>query len=176
VHGLRPCDLTISWLGRHPMQSLCTLRGRRYRRLTQHSLPSGPLRPYSDRSFTGWTTPAILAPSHIASRLSAFGVLQPLLPSSVTGGREYPPEQAYPLPLGSSAGVTTWPTPIGAAGSATAMVSSTDRELNAVEIPGLTPKHSAPVRRPLNPSIPQRTVPTRPPRYRQHLIAREYLP
>ena len=27
------------------MQLLCTLRGRRYRRLTQHSLPSGPLRP-----------------------------------------------------------------------------------------------------------------------------------
>lgn len=45
----------------HPTQSLCTLRGRRCRRLTQHSLPSGPLRPYSDRSRIGWTAPAILA-------------------------------------------------------------------------------------------------------------------
>jgi len=33
-HGLRPCDSSISWLVRHPMQLLCTLRGRRYRRLT----------------------------------------------------------------------------------------------------------------------------------------------
>src|SRR5215510_1935933 len=62
-HGLRPCTSSISWLVRHPMQLLCTLRGRRYRRLTQHSLPSDPLRPYSDRSCTGWTAPAILAPS-----------------------------------------------------------------------------------------------------------------
>jgi hypothetical protein len=31
---------------------LCTLRGSRCRRLTQHSLPSGPLQHYSDRSFT----------------------------------------------------------------------------------------------------------------------------
>src|SRR5438105_5288659 len=30
----------------NPTQLLCTLRGRRYRRLTQHSLPVGPLRPY----------------------------------------------------------------------------------------------------------------------------------
>jgi len=28
---------------RHPMQSLCTLRGRRYRRLTQHLLPGALL-------------------------------------------------------------------------------------------------------------------------------------
>src|SRR5262249_50875159 len=49
----------------HPTQLLCTLRGRRYRRLTQHSLPSSPLRPYSDRSFTGWTEPAKLAPSEL---------------------------------------------------------------------------------------------------------------
>jgi hypothetical protein len=33
------------------------------RRLTQHSLPSGPLRPFSGRSFTGWTAPTLLAPS-----------------------------------------------------------------------------------------------------------------
>ena len=37
----------------HPMQSLCTLRVRRCRRLTQHSLPGGPLRPYLDRTCTG---------------------------------------------------------------------------------------------------------------------------
>jgi hypothetical protein len=47
----------------HPTQLLCTLRGRRCRRLTQHSLTGGPLRPYPDRSFTGWTAPAWLAPS-----------------------------------------------------------------------------------------------------------------
>src|SRR6202162_2920331 len=28
----------------HPTQQLCTLRGRRYRRLAQHSLPGGSLR------------------------------------------------------------------------------------------------------------------------------------
>jgi len=33
----------------HP---LCTLRVRRCRRLTQHSLPGGPLRPYLGRTFT----------------------------------------------------------------------------------------------------------------------------
>src|ERR1700732_2161678 len=43
-----------------PTQLLCTLRGRRCRRLTQHSLPGGPLRPYPDRSSTGWTAPAFL--------------------------------------------------------------------------------------------------------------------
>src|SRR5262245_37012285 len=37
----------------HPTQPLCTLRVRRYRRLTQHSLPGGPLRPYLGRTFTG---------------------------------------------------------------------------------------------------------------------------
>jgi hypothetical protein len=36
LHSLRPRDVHISWLNRHPMQSLCTLRGQRYRRLTQH--------------------------------------------------------------------------------------------------------------------------------------------
>ena len=36
----------------HPTQQLCTLRVRRHRRLTQHSLPGGPLRP-SRR----WSTP-----------------------------------------------------------------------------------------------------------------------
>src|SRR5262249_36488907 len=49
----------------HPTQLLCTLSGRRYRRLTQHSLPSGPLRPYSDRSCTRWTAPAKLRPSEL---------------------------------------------------------------------------------------------------------------
>src|SRR5262249_26298415 len=44
----------------NPTQLLCTLRGRRYRRLTQHLLPGGPLRPYPDRSCTGWTAPAFV--------------------------------------------------------------------------------------------------------------------
>ena len=44
----------------NPTQLLCTLRGRRYRRLTQHSLPGGPLWPYPGRSFTGWTAPAFV--------------------------------------------------------------------------------------------------------------------
>src|SRR5215467_14206621 len=43
LHSLRPRDVHISWLNRHPMQSLRTLRGRRYRRLTQHLLPGGSL-------------------------------------------------------------------------------------------------------------------------------------
>src|ERR1700716_3123385 len=37
----------------HPTQPLCTLRVRRRRRLTQHSLPGGPLRPYLGRTCTG---------------------------------------------------------------------------------------------------------------------------
>src|ERR1700751_1699951 len=44
----------------NPTQLLCTLRGRRYRRLTQHLLPGGPLRPYPDRSCSGWTAPAFV--------------------------------------------------------------------------------------------------------------------
>src|SRR5271167_1174087 len=44
----------------NPTQLLCTLRGRRYRRLTQHLLPGGPLRPYPDRFCTGWTAPAFV--------------------------------------------------------------------------------------------------------------------
>jgi hypothetical protein len=44
----------------NPTQLLFTLRGRRYRRLTQHLLPGGPLRPYPGRSFTGWTAPAFV--------------------------------------------------------------------------------------------------------------------
>src|SRR3974390_3750848 len=35
----------------HPMQQLCTLRVRHCCRLTQHSLPGGPLRPYLGRTF-----------------------------------------------------------------------------------------------------------------------------
>src|SRR5262249_31671438 len=35
-----------------PTHPLCTLRVRRCRRLTQHSLPGGPLRPYLGRTFT----------------------------------------------------------------------------------------------------------------------------
>src|SRR5262249_39944149 len=37
----------------HPTHTLCTLRVRRHRRLTQHSLPGGPLRPYLSRTCTG---------------------------------------------------------------------------------------------------------------------------
>jgi hypothetical protein len=44
----------------NPTQLLCTLRGRRYRRLTQHLLSGGPLRPYPSRSFSGWTAPAFV--------------------------------------------------------------------------------------------------------------------
>src|SRR5215471_702196 len=36
----------------HPTHALRTLRVRRCRRLTQHSLPGGPLRPYLGRTFT----------------------------------------------------------------------------------------------------------------------------
>ena len=57
----------------YPTQLLCTLRGRRCRRLTQHSLPGGPLRPYPDRSFTGWTAPASLAPSEILANRRQAG-------------------------------------------------------------------------------------------------------
>src|SRR6516165_4101513 len=42
----------------HPMQQLCTLRVRHCCRLTQHSLPGGPLRPYPGRTCTGWIAPA----------------------------------------------------------------------------------------------------------------------
>ena len=37
----------------HPTHRLCTLRVRRCRRLTQHSLPGGPLQPYLGRTCTG---------------------------------------------------------------------------------------------------------------------------
>jgi hypothetical protein len=37
----------------HPIQQLCTLRVRHCCRLTQHSLPGGPLRPYLGRTCTG---------------------------------------------------------------------------------------------------------------------------
>src|SRR5262245_15813150 len=47
----------------HPTQLLCTLRVRRYRRLTQHSLPGGPLRPYLGRTCTGGSRQLLLAPS-----------------------------------------------------------------------------------------------------------------
>jgi len=43
----------------NPTQSLYTLRGRRYRLLTQHSLVGDPLRSYPDRSFAGWNAPAL---------------------------------------------------------------------------------------------------------------------
>src|SRR2546425_3350071 len=47
----------------HPTQPLCTLRGRRCRRLTQHSLPGGLLRPYLGRTCTGGSRQLCLAPS-----------------------------------------------------------------------------------------------------------------
>ena len=58
-----PALLSISWLNRHPMQSLCTLRGRRCRRLTQHSLPGallglpGPIFHRLDYTSFGWRLP-----------------------------------------------------------------------------------------------------------------------
>jgi hypothetical protein len=58
-----PALLSISWLDRHPMQSLCTLRGRRCRRLTQHSLPGallglpGPIFHRLDYTSFGWRLP-----------------------------------------------------------------------------------------------------------------------
>src|SRR4029077_17116090 len=42
LHGLRSCDDPLRGSITHPTQPLCTLRGRRCRRLTQHLLP-GPL-------------------------------------------------------------------------------------------------------------------------------------
>src|SRR6202043_1283532 len=42
--SLRSCDKPISCSITHPTQQLCTLRGRRYRRLAQHSPPGGSLR------------------------------------------------------------------------------------------------------------------------------------
>src|SRR5215510_4861510 len=52
----------------HPTQPLCTLRVRRYRRLTQHSLPGGllgltwaGLAP-ADRASFGWRLPFIRSP------------------------------------------------------------------------------------------------------------------
>src|SRR5258708_24004173 len=39
LHGLRSCDDPLRGSVTHPTQPLCTLRGRRCRRLTQHSLP-----------------------------------------------------------------------------------------------------------------------------------------
>jgi hypothetical protein len=38
-NSLCPCDRPFRGSITHPTQPLCTLRGRRYRRLTQHSLP-----------------------------------------------------------------------------------------------------------------------------------------
>src|SRR6266852_2838773 len=51
----------------HPTQSLCTLRGRRYLRLTQHSLPGGVL----GLTWTG------LSPADRASFLGAFPQIGP---------------------------------------------------------------------------------------------------
>jgi hypothetical protein len=59
-----PSEISSSWLGRHPMQSLCTLHDRGCRRHTQHSLASGSLRPCSQRSFACWTAPARLHLTH----------------------------------------------------------------------------------------------------------------
>src|SRR5215471_15341904 len=64
LYSLCPCGILISWLNRHPMQSLCTLRGRRCRRLTQHSLPGallglpGPIFHRLDYTSFGWRLPS----------------------------------------------------------------------------------------------------------------------
>src|ERR1700730_9115117 len=56
----------------NPTQLLCTLRGRRYRRLTQHLLPGGPLRPYPDRSCTGWIAPAFVGAYRVPDKQTLF--------------------------------------------------------------------------------------------------------
>jgi hypothetical protein len=43
----------------HPTHALCTLRVRRCRHLTQHSLPGGPLRPYLGRTLHRLIAPAL---------------------------------------------------------------------------------------------------------------------
>jgi len=58
-----PADSPFRGSIAHPTHSLCTLRGWRCRRLTQHSLPGGPLRPYLCRTRTGRSRQLRLAPS-----------------------------------------------------------------------------------------------------------------
>src|SRR5215471_2196798 len=65
LHGLRSCDDPLRGSITHPTQPLCTLRGRRRRRLTQHSLPGRLL---------GITWDG-LSPSDRASLVGAFAGL-----------------------------------------------------------------------------------------------------
>src|ERR1700682_6433825 len=64
----------------NPTQLLCTLRGRRYRRLTQHLLPGGPLRAY----------PAQAATMRFQDLLRDPVVLENLLNRSVQSGKVHP--------------------------------------------------------------------------------------
>jgi phage tail sheath protein FI len=43
-----------------PVRRMALFLKSRYRRLTQHLLPGGPLRPYPCRSLSGWTAPAFV--------------------------------------------------------------------------------------------------------------------
>ena len=54
----------------HPTQLLCTLRGRRYRRLTQHLLPGGSLGPTRAGLSPAGLHQLWLAPSEIQARIS----------------------------------------------------------------------------------------------------------
>ena len=57
-HGLRPCGKPISWLNSTPHAIAVYASQASSPALMQHSLPGGLLRPYPNRSSTGWITPA----------------------------------------------------------------------------------------------------------------------
>ena len=67
----------------HPTQQLCTLRGRRYRRLTQHSPPGGSLHltwaglSPADRASFAWRLPQAGLRSCAGSRLHCRGAERP---------------------------------------------------------------------------------------------------
>src|SRR3974377_1756251 len=71
-----------------PMQQLCTLRVRHCCRLTQHSLPGGPLPPYPGRTCPGSWRQLWLAPSHsITSSARASSVVEMSSPSTLAALR-----------------------------------------------------------------------------------------
>ena len=67
----------------HPTQQLCTLRGRRYRRLTQHSPPGGSLRltcaglAPADRASFAWRLPPMRATRFLTAPASALSCARP---------------------------------------------------------------------------------------------------
>ena len=68
-HGLRPCGKPISWLNSTPHAIAVYASRASSPALMQHSLPGGLLRPYPNRSSTGWITPA--SPGARKARLPA---------------------------------------------------------------------------------------------------------